>query len=384
MYKVSFLLETITPLFMSGADSKTPELRPSAFKGMMRFWWRAVRAESNMEDLKAESNMADLWRKEAKIFGAADEKFGRSRVRIILKWDKKKFEEKVKQDTKKWLKKELKDYPGVKYLLYSVGLNIREFLLPGFEFEVTLSCSDEETLKSVIASFWCLIFLGGIGTRARRGGGNLKVKYIKEGEKYLNGIEFIINGKDIEKWFKKNLNKIKQLIGCKNEKGNYTSISKGTILIFDPLNSWEKALDEIGKYFRNFRNRKEPDYSSVREYLLSGKAPNYIEKVEFGLPLSYRYKSLNYKSAIIEGANKERQRSASPLIFKVIETCNKFYPLIIVLNKPYLLANEDKLKIRDTTKGVKQKAKIFSYIPGSTKIINDFLSNLPKCRRISL
>jgi CRISPR-associated protein Cmr1 len=376
MYKVSFLVENITPLFLSGADNKTIEPRPSAFKGMMRFWWRAVRAETETKK---------LWKEEARIFGAADEKFGRSRVRINLKWDKKKFEKQVKQDTKKWLKKDLKDYFGVKYLLYSVGLNIREFLLPGFEFEITLSCSDKETLKKAIASFWCLIFLGGIGTRARRGGGNLKVKYIKEGEEYLNGIEFTIDDKDIERWFKENLDKVKQLIGCKSERGNYTSISKGTVLIFDPLNSWEKALDKIGKSFRNFRNRKEPDYSSVREYLLSGKAPNYIEKVEFGLPLSYRYKSLDYKSAIIEGANKERQRSASPLIFKVIEVNKEFYPLIILLNKPYLLPDEDKLKIRDTTKkGVKQKAKIFPHVSDSQKIINDFLSTLPKCRRIYL
>ncbi len=375
MYKISFLVENITPLFLSGADNKTVELRPSAFKGMMRFWWRAVRAETETEK---------LWKEEARIFGAADEKIGRSRVRINLKWDKKKFEKQVKQDTKKWLKKDLKDYFGVQYLLYSVGLNIREFLLPGFEFEITLSCFDKEVLKKAIASFWCLIFLGGIGTRSRRGGGNLKVKYIKEGEEYLNGIKFTIDD-NIERWFKENLDKVKQLIGCKNKGSDYTSISKVTILIFDSLNSWKKALDKIGKCFRNFRNRKEPDYSFVKKYLLFGKTPNYIEKVEFGLPLSYRYKSLDYKSAIIEGANKERQRSASPLIFKVIEVNKEFYPLIILLNKPYLLPDEDKLKIRETTKkGEKQKAKIFSHISDSQKIIYDFLSTLPKCRRIDL
>lgn len=375
MYKISFLVENITPLFLSGADNKTVELRPSAFKGMMRFWWRAVRAETETEK---------LWKEEARIFGAADEKIGRSRVRINLKWDKKKFEKQVKQDTKKWLKKDLKDYFGVQYLLYSVGLNIREFLLPGFEFEITLSCFDKEVLKKAIASFWCLIFLGGIGTRSRRGGGNLKVKYIKEGEEYLNGIKFTIDD-NIERWFKENLDKVKQLIGCKNKGSDYTSISKVTILIFDSLNSWKKALDKIGKCFRNFRNRKEPDYSFVKKYLLFGKTPNYIEKVEFGLPLSYRYKSLDYKSAIIEGANKERQRSASPLIFKVIEVNKEFYPLIILLNKPYLLPDEDKLKIRETTKkGEKQKAKIFSHVSDSQKIINDFLSTLPKCRRIDL
>jgi len=46
----------ITPLFMAGADGKTPELRPPSFKGMMRFWWRAMRAENDIDALgQAES-----------------------------------------------------------------------------------------------------------------------------------------------------------------------------------------------------------------------------------------------------------------------------------------------------------------------------------------
>jgi len=51
MYSVSFNLETITPLFMIGADGKTPELRPPAFKGMMRFWWSAMRAKEDIPTL---------------------------------------------------------------------------------------------------------------------------------------------------------------------------------------------------------------------------------------------------------------------------------------------------------------------------------------------
>jgi len=369
MHKVSFLLETITPLFMNGADGKTPELRPSAFKGMMRFWWRAVKAESNIEN---------LWKEEAKIFGAADEKIGKSKVKVVLRWNREEFENKRRKGSKKWLRN--LNYTGVKYLLYSVGLREEEFLEPGFEFEIILSSWDTEALKQAVASLWCLVYLGGIGKRARRGGGNLKIKKIKEGEEFLNEIKFNIT-EEIEEWFRKNWEKIKQIIGSQNKETNYTSLPKGKIFIFDPFNSWEQALNKIGEHFRNFRNRKNPDYSFVKEYLISGRTPSYIEKVEFGLPLSYRFKSLN-KSAIIEGTDKERQRSASSLIFKVIERDRKFYPLIVVLNKPYLLDKRDKLKIRDTSKEKRQKAQIFLY--RATRIINDFLSTLQKCRRISL
>ncbi len=41
MKSIKFTLETITPLFLAGADGQTPELRPPSIKGMMRFWWRA-------------------------------------------------------------------------------------------------------------------------------------------------------------------------------------------------------------------------------------------------------------------------------------------------------------------------------------------------------
>jgi len=44
----------ITPMFMAGADGRTPELRPSEFKGMMRWWWRAIKAEDDIERIKKE------------------------------------------------------------------------------------------------------------------------------------------------------------------------------------------------------------------------------------------------------------------------------------------------------------------------------------------
>ncbi len=70
---ISFECETITPMFLSGADGRTPELRPPSIKGMMRFWWRALHGHLAIEKLKE---------KEAEIFGASDEKIGRSKFSI--------------------------------------------------------------------------------------------------------------------------------------------------------------------------------------------------------------------------------------------------------------------------------------------------------------
>ncbi len=65
--KVTFEIETITPMFLSGADQSKAELRAASIKGLLRFWWRALQVESNLEKLRIEEN---------KIFGSADEKEG--------------------------------------------------------------------------------------------------------------------------------------------------------------------------------------------------------------------------------------------------------------------------------------------------------------------
>ena len=73
MKAITFECETITPMFLTGADGRTPELRPPSIKGAMRFWWRAMNGHLPLDKLKEE---------ESKIFGASNRKIGRSRVVI--------------------------------------------------------------------------------------------------------------------------------------------------------------------------------------------------------------------------------------------------------------------------------------------------------------
>lgn len=45
MLKLSLTFEVVTPLFLGDADRTRAVLRPSAFKGLLRFWYRAVDPE---------------------------------------------------------------------------------------------------------------------------------------------------------------------------------------------------------------------------------------------------------------------------------------------------------------------------------------------------
>jgi len=71
--RITFEIETITPMFLAGADQGKAELRAASIKGLLRFWWRA---------LQAESDIAELRKKEAGIFGSSDEKTGGSKFSL--------------------------------------------------------------------------------------------------------------------------------------------------------------------------------------------------------------------------------------------------------------------------------------------------------------
>ena len=64
MEKTELNLKTVTPMFLRGADNKTPELRPPAFKALFRYWWRTVQ----------NCDTDSLRENEAKLFGSTDGK----------------------------------------------------------------------------------------------------------------------------------------------------------------------------------------------------------------------------------------------------------------------------------------------------------------------
>ena len=62
MDKIILKCEIVTPMFCYGADGKTPELRAPSLKGALRFWWRAIHPNLDLERLKKE---------ETEIFGGS-------------------------------------------------------------------------------------------------------------------------------------------------------------------------------------------------------------------------------------------------------------------------------------------------------------------------
>lgn len=144
MKNVTFECETVTPIFLAGADGATPELRPPSIKGMMRFWWRALNGHLRLDE---------LLKREGRQFGASDKNIGKSRIHIRVSSN------------------------GLAIDDYFVLPHKRNFksrgISPNQKISILLSCLDDVNEYSDILK--ATLLLGGFGKRARRGFGSIKI-----------------------------------------------------------------------------------------------------------------------------------------------------------------------------------------------------------------
>ena len=152
----------VTPLFCGGADAECAELRTASFKGVLRFWWRALAWP------RLNGNLGAIRQEEDALFGSASG--GQSRVSM-------RIDQPPRQTTA--LGKDLRISQGARYLGYGVlerdANRLRGCLRPPLDFNVHLSArrlrSDQiDSLKAALAA---LGTLGGMGARSRRGYGSL-------------------------------------------------------------------------------------------------------------------------------------------------------------------------------------------------------------------
>jgi CRISPR-associated protein Cmr1 len=183
MEKITFQCEVITPMFLAGADGKTPELRPTSIKGAMRFWWRAMNGHLPLEH----SNERETLRyKEAEIFGSSDEKVGKSKFSIVIPQDKVLISNNVKEY--KPLPHHSGDVSCVKLPACGSRNNPNKcskgFPLPcipvGTGFSLDIKVKDQRIKNDVKNLFILTTILGSFGKRSRRGFGSVKITKIND------------------------------------------------------------------------------------------------------------------------------------------------------------------------------------------------------------
>ncbi len=279
MQFITIALEVLTPAFVSGADQEKVEIRSATIRGLLRFWWRAVRAEHRVERLA---------REEGAIFGSQELQI-RSPLRITVEVSGERLQvipagspaprsgvqyTYVRQgrqgstDVLPYLaygpvrllsREERQRYQGDRRSPFTDGrgetkrgpLFIRPAIAPGARFEVALSWRagtlSEDQVLSVVEAAAAWTTLGGIGTRSRKGFGALEGTVSRASSAQL--LEQCRS-----RWTKTRRDLLRLRAPRDLDRvSRYTSLDGASVLVLDPAGSWQEALGEAGLLYKNQR-----------------------------------------------------------------------------------------------------------------------------------
>ncbi len=226
--EITYTIEVVTPLFLGGADPDNPELRAAPFKGILRFWWRALYGSNCIDDIK---------KRETEIFGSTKEK---SKLSISVHPSEIKTGSRLPPGDQYIANHNGGQKQGdiLKYL--SIGVWKRNFIESGSSFSLTIT-SPETEVENIRTSLDYFFNLHGIGSKSRNGFGCLQNKNAQKAK-----IEF---HDDLKK---------------------YTAISREAKLFQtnETFSSWDKALSDIGIKYYKARQSLEKPHSYYRRSLI--------------------------------------------------------------------------------------------------------------------
>lgn len=240
MKQISLECETITPLFWGGADSRLVELRPPAFKGVLRFWWRAIRAFT-----------AGYREKEAQIFGGGQGSKLKSAFTIRL--DGQGLKDYTSTGK---LPEHFCDVKGYKlnileYLAYGtydykkgVG-NIfnRHYIKPGYKFRLLIDLKGDMHCQDELLEALQVFFLfGALGAKSRNGFGNIALTDSNPSE-YKPKLAALPDKNLLNKYL------------AQKEKPDFTAFSSHCKLFktSKEYDSWHACLAALGTAYRECR-----------------------------------------------------------------------------------------------------------------------------------
>ncbi|MEO0131281.1 MAG: type III-B CRISPR module RAMP protein Cmr1 [candidate division WOR-3 bacterium] len=290
MYYLRFKCKLITPMFMYGADGKTPELRPSEFKGMMRWWWRAIRAQDDYQKMKEQ---------ETEIFGGSGEIEGRSKVKI-------KISSNIEVN-------DIIDYQPLPHhqrnncqIDKNPNCN-KAFKLKAIRIGKDINIDFYFTFREIEPLLYLIFILGGFGKRSRRGFGSFHIitpPIEINNEKILELLNRIDNDYEIAN--SQFLDGVKTIKHKKQKNGNYPWI-KEIILTKKEFNNADDILKAIAiashKHSDNSLGSANPRMSSpiyVSVVNVNNKLHSIITVLNSYFPSNYPHWNFNKQKDLIK------------------------------------------------------------------------------------
>lgn len=358
MKTITFTCETITPMFLGGANPNEVELRPPSIKGALRFWWRAMHGDWDLDKLKTE---------EAKLFGGTEPlhymengkkvefKPSRSKVQINVidkgikksnKEDKYNLRYPSQWDGPEWYSANRRRADIFKYLAYGTydfHKGYKDFIRQDSKFSIEIRCKNSIEDSNIILPMKALSTFGGLGSRSRNGFGSFRITHINEmPTNYLS---------------------ISQMKNGKIDNPKYSAFSNGMKLFKTELqDTWNLALGKLGEAYR--RARLELDSNK------------------------YKFDKRVYIAEPIQQARRENvlDRHPKPFFMNVRKEDKGFRGYLLYLPSYYVVEVKDKIKLKNSrifvfdTKGIDiRKMNNMDKADRNFKTVcNEFLENMEK------
>lgn len=368
MRSLTVTLETITPLFLSGADPRgQPELRAASFRGALRFWLRAL-----LGGALGDHDLNVLHRSESAVFGSTGTGASPVVVRVSGSLTGQNFEFGKSQ--------------ALDYLFFSMrgrgGERDRQMLPPGKSFMLTLQhrpglTATGEAMERACAALWLLTYLGGLGARSRHGGGGLQAK--QNPDQWPSNVPALAvaasTPENLQLELADGLRRVRQLVDTP------AHVAVGNPSAFDVLHpavcqvwvvdkdfdTWREALEAIGGTMQRFRTRRQPDYENVKAAVQGETLNQPVQRAAFGLPMVFYYKSLDGQKGTLQGEDHDRR--ASPLLIRAVRLADGQYTVVLTLFRAELLPHHERLTLKRPGPPAHCDAPDLS-------LIDDFLANM--------
>ena len=373
----------VTPLFCAGTDPNRPEVRLPSFKGVLRYWWRALawgRCGGKLEAIREA---------EGALFGSASG--GQSRVSMRLELNPEPTPLNVGSVLTVSQGNSHVVGEGARYLGYGVmeafgrnrGKLTRSCLRAPFDFTVRMRGRrlTEQQLASLTDALIALGTLGCMGAKSRKGYGSLALRTLR------------VDG--VDRWTRPHsTGDLRDAIArLRGEHGGarlptlppFTALSQGTrhVLLTDGKKEPIELLDLIGREMVRYRSwghngrvlgsPSEKNFKDDHDLMKQGasRREKHPRRIAFGLP--HNYGKLDQQ---VGPADKSLDRRASPL-FIHIHQCD-YTPVAVVSFFPAHFLPEGKSDISVGGKEIRQAPEKKLYRP-----IHEFLDRLldPKKRK---
>jgi len=339
-----------TPLFLGGAKAKDKaELRPSSIKGLLRFWFRAIA----WPRLQKWEKVKDL---ESTIFGSTEKQ-----ASFLLTIQKQEGLTEIKSD--RW-----PNLYGLHYLGYGLttfkGEVICPYLKAGGCFTIRLHLKKEmpqDAIHYLPLTLQALGLFGAAGARSRKGFGSLSLETLT-----CNGEEIWKAPKTVEELhtsIKTFLQEI-DIAGSQNSLPEYTAFSShsrvwialaGTNALnllnsvgYEMLSYRSYGRESKGKHVlpdgKDAEQNFSPDHDLMLNFCRGKQISTHPERVVFGLPHNYYFKTTGDKIEIAP-ASKDYNRRASPLFIHIHAFAQRSYAVVITLLPAVFLPARERIEI---------------------------------------